>query len=244
LIRRFRLDRIALALLIAASLVVAARVWLAEHPEHDPWAPLGIDDPVGWATPRKLAALRGDPAECRAVLERAGIAFTAREPAGVGACRRGDRTLLAGDRARGLVLRPAGAEATCPVAAGLALWLRHSVQPAAEAGLGTRVVALEHYGTASCRRIGGGQGEGQGGRWSEHATGNAIDIAAFVLGDGRRIGVAEDWAGADDEAAFLKVARDGACEVFATTLSPDYNAAHADHLHLDQARRGWGGFCR
>ena len=27
-------------------------------------------------------------------------------------------------------------------------------------------------------------------------------------------------------------------------LSPDYNAAHADHLHLDQAARGLGGACR
>ena len=29
--------------------------------------------------------------------------------------------------------------------------------------------------------------------------------------------------------------------LFATVLSPDYNAAHRDHLHLDQAARGaWG----
>ena len=240
MIRRFRLDRIALALLLIASLFVAARVWLAEHPEHDPWAPLAIDDPVGWATSRKLMALRDDPAQCRAVLERAGIAFSVRGPTGAQACRRDDRTLLTGDPDRGLVLRPADAEGTCPVAAGLALWLRHSVQPAAQAGLGARVVALEHYGTASCRRVGGGDT----GRWSEHAAGNAIDIAGFVLADGRKISVLRDWAGPKDEAAFLRLARDGACEVFGTTLSPDYNAAHADHLHLDQAQRGMGGYCR
>ena len=238
--RRFRLDRIALILLIVASLLVAARAWLAEHPEHDPWAPLAIDDPVGWATSRKLMALRDDPAQCRAVLERAGIAFAVREPAGAEACRRADRTVLAGDPQRGLTLRPAGAASTCPVAAGLALWLRHSVQPAAQTGLGARVIALEHYGTDSCRRVGGGDT----GRWSEHASGNAIDIAAFVLADGRRVSILRDWPGPKDEAAFLRLARDGACEVFGTTLSPDYNAAHADHLHLDQAQRGMGGYCR
>ena len=27
-------------------------------------------------------------------------------------------------------------------------------------------------------------------------------------------------------------------------LSPDYNAAHRDHLHLDQAPRELGGVCR
>lgn len=247
MIDRFRLDRIALALLLIASLFIAARVWLAEHPEHDPWAPLSIDDPVGWATSRKLIALRDDPAQCRAVLDRAGIAFTVREPTGAEACRRDDRTLLTGDPDRGLVLRPADAAGTCPVAAGLALWLQHSVQPAAQTGLGTRVVALEHYGTASCRRVGGGDA----GRWSEHATGNAIDIAGFVLADGRRISVLRDWAGPDADdaddaarAAFLKAARDGACTVFGTTLSPDYNAAHANHFHLDQAQRGMGGYCR
>lgn len=220
------------------SLFVAARAWLADHPEHDPWAPLAIDDPVGWATARKVTALRDDPRQCRAILDEAGIGYSVREPTGDGACRREDRTAPAGDAPRGLVLRPAGADATCAVSAGLALWLRHTVQPAAETGLGSRVVALEHFGTNSCRRIGGGD------RWSEHASGNAIDIAAFVLADGRRISVLRDWQGDDDAAAFLKVARDGACEVFGTTLSPDYNAAHADHLHLDQAQRGLGGYCR
>ncbi|WP_232495471.1 extensin family protein [Novosphingobium kaempferiae] len=58
------------------------------------------------------------------------------------------------------------------------------MQPAPEAMLGERVVRLEHLGTANCRRIGGGET----GNWSEHAIGNAIDIAAFVLADGRRAG--------------------------------------------------------
>ena len=240
MIRRFRLDRILLALLMIGCLFVAARAWLAENPQHDPWAPLSIDDPIGWATSRKVMALRNDTAQCRAVLDRAGIGFAVREPTGEDACRRTDRTVLPDEPGRGLVLRPAGADATCPVAAGLALWLRHSVQPAAKAGLGTLVVALEHYGTNSCRRVGGGAS----GNWSEHASGNAIDIAAFVLADGRRVSVLDDWDGTDDEATFLKLARDGACEVFGTTLSPDYNAAHADHLHLDQAQREMGGYCR
>ena len=92
----------------------------------------------------------------------------------------------------------------------------------------------------SCRRL---YGRGNG-RWSEHATGNAIDLAAFVLEDGRRVSVLRDWKGDDEKAAFLRRARDEACSVFGTVLSPDYNAAHADHLHLDQAARGFGGVCR
>ena len=70
-----------------------------------------------------------------------------------------------------------------------------------------------------------------------------IDIAGFVLEDGRRISVLRDWNDDEEERRFLRVVRDGACGVFATVLSPDYNAAHADHFHFDQAAR-WSGVCR
>lgn len=245
---RFALDRWLLAGLFLLAAIAGGRAWLHAHPEYDPWAPLSLaDDSDGWAVKAKVAALRRDPAECRAFLQRSAIAFTRLDPAGEGACRREDRQVLAPDRPRGLVLSPAGAQATCAVDAALVRWLRHGVQPTAQALLGSRVTALEHYGTNNCRRIGGGSE----GNWSEHATGNAIDIAAFKLADGRRIVVRRDWskanaAGADTEAAFLRQVRDAACQEFATVLSPDYNAAHADHLHLDQAPRGGAGwtFCR
>ena len=237
-IDRFPLDRAIIAVLLAGAALVGARGWLAEHPEHNPWAPLSLDDPPGWATQQKLAALRDDPAECRAVLERSGVAFRALDPAGEGECRREDRTALAE-----APLAPAQPVTTCAVAAGVELWLRQSVQPAALELLSSPVARVEHYGTYSCRRLYGSES----GRWSEHATGNAIDIAAFVLEDGRRISVLSDWSGegeGEDEAAFLRRVRDGACGTFGTVLSPDYNAAHADHFHFDQEVRGFGGVCR
>jgi len=59
------------------------------------------------------------------------------------------------------------------------------------------------------------------------------------------VSIQRDWPGNGAEGAFLRDARDGACKLFATVLSPDYNAAHADHLHLDQAqRRGGWRMCR
>lgn len=234
-IGRFRLDRTILVILILLGAYAAGRAWLAEHPEHNPWAPLDLNDPPGWATRHKLAALRQDPAECRSVLERSGVIFESLPAAGEGECRREDRLML--ENAALVSPRP---QTTCPVAAGFELWLRQGVQPAAAALLGQRVIRIEHFGSYSCRRMYGRET----GRWSEHATGNAIDIAAFVLADGRRVSVREHWQGEGEEAAFLRTAREQACEVFGTVLSPDYNAAHVDHLHLDQAARGFGGFCR
>ena len=77
-----------------ATLAGHYRSWLAEHPEHDPWAPLDLRDPPGWATETKLIALREDAPACRAVLERSAITHDVLEPAGEGACRREDRTRL------------------------------------------------------------------------------------------------------------------------------------------------------
>jgi len=235
------LDRTALVLLLIGCVLMGARAWLHDHPQHDPWAPLNLADPPGWATDRKLAALRGDTATCRAFLARNGIDSVALLPAGAGACRREDRAVLAAPAAAGVTLVPRGPQAACAIDAALAWWLLHGVQPAAKATLGSRVVRIEHYGTGNCRRIGGGKSGG----WSEHATANAIDVAGFVLADGRRVSVKGDWSRPSDKAAFLRMARDSACRSFATVLSPDYNAAHADHLHLDQANRpgGWSA-CR
>jgi hypothetical protein len=234
-IGQFGHDRAVIGLLLLAAVLLGGRAWLEENPHHNPWAPLSLEHPPGWATQRKLAALRNDPAECRAVLERSNIAYRALDPAGEGECRREDRTVLAE-----APLSPRQPASTCAVAAGFELWLRQGVQPAAEELLGTQVARVEHMGTYSCRRIYGGST----GNWSQHSTGNAIDIGAFVLEDGRRISVLGGWTGEGDEAAFLRQVRDAACGVFGTVLSPDYNAAHADHFHLDQEARGFGGVCR
>ena len=175
--RRLPIDGAFMALFAIGALFLAGRAWLADHPQQNPWAPLDLRDPPGWATQRKLAALRSDPAECHAVLERSGVAFTALDPAGEGACRREDRTVLSA-----APFAPSTPPTTCAVGAAFVLWLRQGVQPAAEAILGAAVARIEHFGAYSCRRLYGREQ----GRWSEHATGNAIDVAAFVLADGRR----------------------------------------------------------
>jgi hypothetical protein len=126
----------------------------------------------------------------------------------------------------------------CPMARNLALWLRDDVQTAARTHLGARVVRLDSMGAYACRTIIGGNSN----KLSEHATGNAVDIGGFRLSDGRVIAVKAGWHGGNDgERRFLRAVRASACKRFQTVLSPDYNAAHHDHLHFDMGR---GPFCR
>ncbi|MEL7196972.1 MAG: extensin family protein [Pseudomonadota bacterium] len=231
----FRIERLFWLTAIAAIIGFAGWSWLNSNPQHNPWAPLDINDPIGMATARKLAAMRDDTSQCRTVLERSGIVYRALEPVGEGACARPDRTQLTQ-----IPLAPNTPAVTCPVAAALEMWRRKSVEPAAREILGSDIVRIEHMGAYNCRRM---RGAGSGSGWSQHATANAIDISAFVLANGRRITLLEGWNGAEDEARFLRSIRDDACGVYATVLSPDYNAAHADHFHLDQDVR-WVGVCR
>jgi hypothetical protein len=129
---------------------------------------------------------------------------------------------------------------SCPLAAATHLWLREIVAPAAQRHFGARVTALDHFGTYACRNT-YGRADTQ---LSEHARANALDVAGFRLSNGRTVSVLRDWSGDPASRAFLREVRDGACRLYGTTLSPDYNSAHADHLHLDMAARGWGSYCR
>ena len=75
---------------------------------------------------------------------------------------------------------------------------------------------------------------------SEHAFGNALDISAFVLADGRRITVKNGWRGMPEEQGFLRDIQAGACQLFNTVLAPGSNALHYDHFHVDLMRRSSG----
>jgi hypothetical protein len=234
--------KIFLVLALLAFLAFLGWGYARNHPEDLPWTELDLSRPIGAFTGRKLAALGGEGEACRSHLRQAGIRFVALPPRGGGQCGYDDAVSFSRGGAIDIAWRPAGLGTSCPVAAGLALWEWHVVQPAALRHFGTKVEAVEHFGSYSCRRI-YGRSEGA---WSEHATANAVDVAGFRLADGRRVSVLADWDGEGPKARFLREVRDGACRLFATTLSPDYNAAHRDHFHLDQAERGamgWRG-CR
>lgn len=212
-------------------------VLLKPPPQDLPWTPVRLDAPVGLFTGRKLIALRRNRTACLALLRDSGIVFRALPARGSGKCMVDDAVRLMPGQAM-LAFSPSSVAPSCPVMAGLLVWQWQVVQPAALRLFGASVARIEHYGSYSCRRLYGRAT----GPLSEHASADAIDVSGFVLTDGTRISIADDWSAVGRKARFLHLVRDGACPLFATVLSPDYNAAHYDHLHLDQAARGeWGG---
>ncbi len=142
---------------------------------------------------------------------------------------------LAGDGNLSFALANLGPVA-CPLAQAFAAWARYGVDRAARQILGSPLERIETMGSYSCRSIASGV------RLSAHSRAEAIDVGAFVLADGRRISVKSGWSGASDqERAFLRTVHASACKRFGTVLGPAYNAAHADHLHVEL---GNGSFCR
>lgn len=213
----------------------------------NPLAPLDIDAAPNLFTGYKFSRASTDDAECLSVLKQATMRWTPLDDRRTGeACGLFNAVRI--ERTSVSVGEPFSL--SCRAALSLAMWETHVLQEAALSHLGSRVQAIEHYGSYACRNL----YNRAGGRRSQHATADALDIAGFILEDGRRIRVLGDWAapestgsafGSDDadatraaaaRAGFLRQSQRGACRYFDAVLGPDYNRAHADHFHFDRGR--------
>jgi hypothetical protein len=211
--------------------------WLTVPDRWNPWAPLWPQEAPNALTAYKLRRLANDPRACEMSLRATRLAFTAvpdRKP--TAGCGWTDAVRVDGLPERvgtPFVL-------SCPAAVSLAIWEQHTVQPAALAAFGQRVVEVDHFGSFACRDIGGGRSDEGSGRRSEHASANALDVAAFTLADGTTVNVARDWrrGASDARGRFLREVHDGACALWSVVLGPENNAAHRDHFHLDVAAAG------
>ncbi|QJP16394.1 extensin family protein [Starkeya sp. ORNL1] len=163
-----------------------------------------------------------------------------REIDGAGTCGM-DHPFKVSGLAEGQVAVTPAATLACPVTASLDRWMIESVQPAAMAWFGQPVVKIKQISAYSCRNMNGART----GKISEHAYGNALDIAAFTLADGREVVVQTGWKGAPEEQGFLRTVQASACERFTTVLAPGSNIYHYNHIHVDLMRRTSGrGICQ
>jgi hypothetical protein len=220
-------------LLLAALAYPASRVGLFDWPRA--WDPLALPDLdanpnilTGW----QLRLAEVDSEGCAVALRRAGLsAAILPEKVEGTSCGISGGVMLT--RLSAAKLRPE--ETRCVIAARLYLWERTVLQPAAQRLFHQPVAEVLHFGSYSCRTMRGRSA------MSEHARANAFDISGFRLANGQVISVKQDWRKPTPAGQLLNTAHSGLCGWFNVTLSPDYNADHADHFHVDM---GWWKTCR
>lgn len=181
------------------------------------------------ADPSQLKKLSRDVDACHEALSAASVMFTEVPAMKQGQCGYAEAVEISSSLAQ-WEPNPGAPEdlpMTCGLAAKLHLWERHVVIPAAEKYLGSPVAEIKAFGTFQCRNV------ADTDKLSEHAYAKAIDVASFVLADGRKITVLDDYYSKGAEGDFLREIRQRACDLFDVTLGPDYNEAHANHFHLD-----------
>jgi hypothetical protein len=217
-----------LTVCLALAAVAALRFGIVP-PRLNPLAPLSLAEPAPWFLDYRLAALKHDLAACNGVLRPPIIRALATEVKPVkNGC--GWNNAVSISSAGGA--RVAIGTLSCEMAAALAMWLEHEVQPAAKAQFNQRVASIQHMGSYACRNVVGN------GMWrahrSQHARANALDISGFVLEDGQTVQIVKNWKGDTPQSRFLRETHRRSCRYFRAALSPDYNAAHQNHFHLDR----------
>ncbi len=218
--------------LILVALLAFFWVDRTAAPQDLPWKPFSMSQPIGLATRWKLDRIAADPALCRQALDDAALSFAEAPDRTQGFCSTANSLRLADP-----VLSPRSPVMRCDLALTYAVWRHHIVEPAARRTLGSDLTRVEHFGTYACRTI----YSQEGARPSNHATASALDVAGFRLKDGTQVSVLRDYRDPGPKGAFLRQVRAGGCRLFGTTLGPDYNAAHANHFHLDM---GLWSICR
>ena len=108
-------------------------------------------------------------------------------------------------------------------------WWQGRLQEIAQREMGSRLARIDQIGIYACRNV----NNAESGNRSQHATANAIDIAAFRFADGRTATVLRDYGKPTPQGRFLAAVRQQACGIFNSVLGPEYNKLHADHFHFD-----------
>ena len=136
----------------------------------------------------------------------------------------------------GIAFKPEG-KMRCEAALALAQWIKESVIPSAAALENGKIVTINQASTYICRL----RNNAATGKISEHARGNAIDVASFTFENGKTIGIEPRREDPTLTGAFQRATSASACLYFTTVLDPESDAAHETHFHLDVIERN-GGF--
>ncbi|MCP4327133.1 MAG: extensin family protein [Alphaproteobacteria bacterium] len=224
-----------LILIYGVFLVAAVALYFGKltlPPEWNPFTIVRLDGAVGPFTRMKLRRLHEEPEICLAALSVSELAFSPHPgiPIEEGCGIENGVEVVGAD-----ITYSDDFAATCGLAAGLYMFQREILQPAAERHFGQRVVGIDHSGTYDCRNV----GFRTAGPRSQHARANAMDMVGFRFGDGTRVRVSrQNWESDGPEGGFLREVHRGACRLFGSVLGPDYDAMHYTHFHFDMRPDG------
>ena len=211
---------------LAAAAAMTSYEFVRRLPENwKPWGDIELDQEPTWFARWQISRLDDNSELCFAALDRSEMQYRRLPDRSL---REGCGVLARTEISRSTTPYSSGFESPCALAAAL-YWYERILHQLAEEHLQTQISRIEHFGTYACRNI-NGRAEA---RRSAHATARAIDISGFRLENGTIVTVLGDWGKDTPEGNFLRAARDEACRLFNPVLSPDYNAAHANHFHLE-----------
>lgn len=125
----------------------------------------------------------------------------------------------------------------CSTAKAFADWTEQSAIPAADV-MGASLTEMRPVASYACRT----RNHKKGARLSEHAKGNAVDVAGFTFSNGANISVLKGWRG--EGSTYLRRVWKDACGPFGTVLGPNSDRHHQDHFHFDTAKHRGGAYCR
>lgn len=180
-------------------------------------------------TPRIEPAISTVEAACRKELKRAGVRYQDLAPIRDSNSCYIDHPVKVS--AIGNVQMKPAATLTCRMALTFAKWTNKELTPTARWKYFTGIKAIRQGSSYSCRRIAGS------GRPSAHSTGNALDVMAIQLNNGKTIDVRKQGLFAFRAKGLLNNVRADGCEYFTTVLGPGYNYDHRDHFHFDLMER-------
>jgi len=224
------------ALLIAALLALAAeaaaqgvplpRARPADAPQTIPLPPLR---PAILPTPSEPPP----PSACQIRLPDIAAAEIIPPVIGTNGCGIDDAVKLSAVKTRdnGRIAIAPPATLRCSTAEAIAHWLRDDVAPIA-ATLGAPLASVTNFAAYECR----GRNRVVGALISEHGKGNALDIRALTLANGKHY-EPTDVAVSKDARERLKAS---ACARFSTVLGPASDGYHENHVHVDLAERRSG----
>ena len=189
-------------------------------------------------SPIPQSILSDEEVDCRKQLKRLGVKFRDLDPINEGGACRIDHPIEVSELSGGIEIKPA-VTLNCQMAATFALWTKRELAPSARMRYFSGIQSIRQGSGYSCRKIAGSSVA------SEHSAGNALDIMAITLNNGRMIDVRKPGFFAFRQRGLLNKVRAEGCDYFTTVLGPGYDRAHADHFHFDiKNRRNGYRACR